>query len=106
MYKPYFEPQELTFLTAVLERACLDAGVVEDSQREIIAARIVRLAQTGEEDFEALRADAIKSSRGTYNFARTDSCTPEVAFFCNLLSAPKKSGLFQWMAREAAPALK
>jgi hypothetical protein len=104
MFKQYFEPQELTFLTAVLERACLDAGVVEDSQREITAARIVRLAQTGEEDFEALRADAIKSTRGTYDFARSDSCTP--AFFCNLLSAPKKSGLFQWIAHEAAPALK
>jgi len=45
MYKPYFEPQELTFLAAVLERACLEAGIVEDSQREVVAARIVRLAQ-------------------------------------------------------------
>jgi len=103
MYKLYFEPQELTFLTAVLERACLDAGTVGDSQREITAARIVRLAQTGEEDFETLRADAIKSHfAGVFDFSRSDSSSGEVAFFCNLLSAPKRNVLFQWMARKAA----
>ncbi|MBK1870545.1 hypothetical protein [Taklimakanibacter albus] len=54
MYKPYFEPRELTFLAAVLECACREAGIVEDSERELAAARIVGLAQTGEEDFDAL----------------------------------------------------
>ena len=105
MYKPYFEPQELTFLTAVLERACLDAGVVENSQREIIAARIVRLAQTGEEDFEALRADAIKSDfPGVFNFSRTDSCTPEVAFFA-ICSARRSGAGFSsgWPAKLLEP---
>lgn len=50
MYKPYFEPKELTVLTAVLHRACLDMGVVDNGQRQVIAARIVRLAQTGKWD--------------------------------------------------------
>jgi hypothetical protein len=62
MYKPYFESQELSFLTAVLERACLEAGIVEESEREVAAARIVRLAQTGEEDFDTLRKRATKSA--------------------------------------------
>ena len=101
MYKPYFEPQELTFLTAVLNQACLDAGDVEDDQRELTAARIVRLAQAGEEDFEALRADAIKSEfRGAFNFSSSDSYPPDVAFFYSLLSAPPRGGLFGWIARE------
>jgi hypothetical protein len=30
MYKPYFESQELTFLAAVLERACLAASAHKD----------------------------------------------------------------------------
>jgi hypothetical protein len=55
MYKPYFEPRELTFLAAVLECACRESGLVEDSERELAAARIVGLAQTGEEDFDTLR---------------------------------------------------
>src|SRR5687768_9455706 len=50
MFKPYFEPKELTVLTAVLHRACLDMGVADSGQREIIAARIIRLAQTGKWD--------------------------------------------------------
>jgi hypothetical protein len=50
MYKPYFESKELTVLAAVLHRACLDMGVVDNGQREVIAARIIRLAQTGKED--------------------------------------------------------
>jgi hypothetical protein len=58
MYKPYFEPQELTLLAAVLERACLEAGIVEFSAREVAAARIVGLAQMGEENFETLRKNA------------------------------------------------
>lgn len=62
MYKPYFEPQELTFLATVLERTCLEAGFVEDSERELAASRIVRLAQTGEEDFDTLRKRATKSA--------------------------------------------
>jgi hypothetical protein len=51
MYKQYFEPRELTVLAAVLHRACLDMGVVDNGQREVIAARIIRLAQTGKWDF-------------------------------------------------------
>jgi hypothetical protein len=62
MFKPYFEPEELTFLSAVLEKACLDAGIVEEREREVAAARIVRLAQTGEEDFDTLRTQATKSA--------------------------------------------
>lgn len=62
MYKPYFEPQELTFLAAVLERACLEAGIVEDHEREDAAARIVGLAQMGEEDFDTLRKRATISA--------------------------------------------
>jgi hypothetical protein len=62
MFKPYFESQELTFLAAVLERACLDAGIFEEREREVAAARIVRLAQTGEEDFDTLRKRATKSA--------------------------------------------
>jgi hypothetical protein len=62
MYKPYFEARELTFLAAVLERSCLEAGIVEDSERELAAARIVRLAQAGEEDFDTLRKGATKSA--------------------------------------------
>ena len=50
MYKPYFEPKELAVLTAVLQRACLDMGVVDNGQREVIASRIIRLAQTGKWD--------------------------------------------------------
>jgi hypothetical protein len=50
MHKSYFEPQELTVLTAVLQRACLVMRVVDNSQREDIAVRIIRLAQTGEWD--------------------------------------------------------
>jgi hypothetical protein len=52
MYKPYFEPEELTVLTVVVERACLDMGVVDMGQREVIAARIIRLAQTGKWDID------------------------------------------------------
>jgi hypothetical protein len=74
MFKPYFEPQELTFLTAVLERACLDSGIVEDSQREVAAARIVRLAQRGEEDFETLRKDATTQNfNGAFGYSRPES---------------------------------
>jgi hypothetical protein len=62
MFKPYFEPEELTFLSAVLEKACLDAEIFEDSEREVAAARIVRLAQRGEEDFDTLRKRATKSA--------------------------------------------
>jgi hypothetical protein len=62
MYKPYFESQELTFLAAVLERACLEAGIVEVREREVAAARIVRLAQMGEEDFDTLTKRATKSA--------------------------------------------
>ena len=50
MDKPYVEPEELTVPTAVLQRACLDMGVVDNGQREIIAVRIIRLTQTGEWD--------------------------------------------------------
>ena len=62
MNKPYFETRELTFLAAVLESACTQAGLVEDSEREFAAARIFRLAQTGEEDFDTLRERATKSA--------------------------------------------
>jgi hypothetical protein len=52
MNKPYFEPQELTVLTAVLQRACLDMGIGDSFRREDMAARIIRLAQSGEWDFD------------------------------------------------------
>ena len=69
MYKPYFEPKDLTFLAAVLAQACLDAGEIDDDEREVIAARIIRLAQAGEDDFGALREYATTPDfRDEFNF--------------------------------------
>jgi len=103
MYKPYFEPKDLTFLAAVLAQACLDAGEIDDDEREVIAARIFRLAQAGEDDFGALREYATTPDfRDEFNFSDSRKCTPEEAFFCNALSAPQMSGLFQWIARVAS----
>ena len=64
MFISYFESKDLTFFTAVLERACSDIQYLDESRRETIAARILRLAQTGERDFEALRKYAAASSPG------------------------------------------
>ena len=73
MYKPYFEPEELTVLTAVLQRACLDMGVVSNGQREVIAARIVRLAQTGKWDFDMPeRGPTISDFRHFFESLRTE----------------------------------
>jgi len=103
MYKPYFEPKDLTFLAAVLAQACLDAGEIDDDEREVIAARIIRLAQAGEDDFGALREYATRPEfRDDFNFPSPQRSTPEEAFFCNALSAPQTSGLFQWIAHVAS----
>jgi hypothetical protein len=64
MFVSYFESKDLTFFTAVLERACSDIGRPDESRRQAIAARILHLAQTGERDFEALRKYAAASSPG------------------------------------------
>jgi len=80
MYKPYFESQELTFMAAVLERACVEAGIVEEREREIVAARIVRVAQTGEEDFETLKERATKSDY-QYSFESLHAETSEEPLF-------------------------
>lgn len=76
MFVSYFESKDLTFFTAVLERACSDIQYLDESRRETIAARILHLAQTGERDFEALRKYATASSPGfpvwTRFFSRGD----------------------------------
>jgi len=64
MFVSYFESKDLTFFTAVLERACSDIEYLDESRRETIAARILHLAQTGEQDFEALRKYAAGSRPG------------------------------------------
>jgi hypothetical protein len=64
MFISYFESKDLTFFTAVLERACSDIQYLDESRRETIAARILHLAQSGERDFEALRKYATASSPG------------------------------------------
>jgi hypothetical protein len=81
MFKPYFEPQELTFLAAVLEKACLDAGAVDDNQRVVVAARIVKLAQTSEADFETLRKDATwQNFNSAFRYSQPESRALQVDF--------------------------
>jgi len=50
-----FDSQDLTFFTAVLERACSDEGVLDESRRQAMAFRIMCLAKAGERDSEALK---------------------------------------------------
>lgn len=57
-----FDSQDLILFTAVLERACSDMGILDESRRQTMAARIIHLAQIGERDFEALRKHATASN--------------------------------------------
>ena len=50
-----FDPKDLTLFTAVLDQACSDEGVLDESRRKAMAFRIMRLAKTGERDSEALK---------------------------------------------------
>jgi hypothetical protein len=88
MCKAYFEPNELTVLAAVLHRACLDMGVVDNGQREVIAARIIRLAQTGKWDL------AMPEMGPTiFDFLH---------FFNSLRTEVSEASHFQWISPRAA----
>jgi hypothetical protein len=81
MFISYFESKDLTFFTAVLERACSDIQYLDESRREVIAARILHLAQTGERDFEALRKYAVASNLVTVQASPSGSDFSLAAIF-------------------------
>jgi hypothetical protein len=56
--RSFFESEELSILTSVLDRVCGDAGIHEQNARQRVAARIISIASRGERDFEVLRRRA------------------------------------------------
>jgi hypothetical protein len=54
MHNGSFNSEEITLLTAVLNRVCSDQHVVDDGERLDIGIRLIHKAQTGERRFQAL----------------------------------------------------
>jgi hypothetical protein len=54
-----FDSKDLTLFTAVLDQACSDEGVLDESRRQAMAFRIMHLAKAGERDSEALKKCAV-----------------------------------------------
>ena len=54
MQSACFNPEEITLLTAVLDRVCADQHVLDERERTSIGKRIVLKAQSGERRFQAL----------------------------------------------------
>ena len=54
MQNACFNSEEITLLTAVLDRVCAEALVVDETERTSIGRRIILKAQTGERRFQAL----------------------------------------------------
>ena len=55
MIESFFDPKDLTLFAAVLDQACSDEGVLDESRRRAMAFRIMRLAKTGERDSDTLK---------------------------------------------------
>jgi hypothetical protein len=54
-----YDSKDLTLFTTVLDQACSDEGVLDESRRQAMAFRIMHLAKTGERDSEALKKCAV-----------------------------------------------
>jgi hypothetical protein len=58
MTVPYLSPEQMDLCAAVLAKACSEVGNPDGPTRDLIAARIIAVALSGELDPEKLRTHA------------------------------------------------
>jgi hypothetical protein len=54
-----FNPDEISVLTKVIEEACLRLSWADDTERQMVALRVLDYAARGERDFETLLSVAL-----------------------------------------------
>ena len=61
-----FDPADLNLLAQVIHTACREVRCADQTAKEMLAIRVIDLANKGERDFDALLSAALKGRASEY----------------------------------------